>query len=77
MLIPIAKQWQNIGTLLELSQEDLKSISTRYVDDTDKLREMLELWLITHICDQSSLWKTLSEAVEPFNPQIAAKIAQL
>ena len=75
MLIPIAKEWQNIGTLLELSQEELKSISIRCVGDTNQLREMLGLWL-SHIDNPSSLWKTLAEAVEPFNSQIAAKIVK-
>ena len=75
MLIPIAKEWQNIGTLLELSQEELDSISTRCVGDINQLREMLRLWL-SHIDNPSSLWKTLAEAVEPFNTQIAAKIVK-
>ena len=75
MLIPIAKEWQNIGTLLELSQEELDSISSRCVGDINQLREMLRLWL-SHIDNPSSLWKTLAEAVEPFNSQIAAKIVK-
>ena len=76
MLIPIAKEWQNIGTLLELSQEELDSISTRCVGDINgQLREMLRLWL-SHVDNPSSLWKTLAEAVEPFNSQIAAKIVK-
>ena len=75
MLIPIAKEWQNIGTLLELSQEELDSISSRCVGDINQLREMLRLWL-SHIDDHSNLWKTLAEAVEPFNSEIAAKIVK-
>ena len=75
MLIPIAKEWQNIGTLLLLSQEELKSISTSCVGDINQLREMLGLWL-RHVDNPSSLWKTLAEAVEPFNSQIAAKVVK-
>ena len=75
MLIPIANEWQNIGTLLELSQKELKSISTSCVGDISQLREMLGLWL-SHIDNPSSLLKTLAEAVEPFNSQIAAEMIE-
>ena len=71
-LIPIAKEWQNIGVLLDLSDQDLKSITADGDSDIDHLREMLRLWLSQ--VDPPPSWKALSEAVEPFDSQIATKI---
>ena len=72
MLIPIAKEWQNIGILLELSDQDLKSIDTDGDNDINHLREMLRLWL-SHV-DPPPSWRALAEATEPFNTQVADKI---
>ena len=72
MLIPIAKEWQNIGVLLELTDQDLKSIAADGDSDINHLREMLRLWLNQVYSPPS--WKALSEAVEPFDPLIATKL---
>ena len=72
MLIPIAKEWQNIGILLELSDQDLKSIDADGDSDINHLREMLRLWLSHN--DPSPSWGALAEATEPFNTQVADKI---
>ena len=72
LLIPIAKEWQNIGILLGLKHQDLKSIDADGDSDINHLREMLILWL-SHV-DLSPSWEGLSEAVELFDTQIAAKI---
>ena len=72
MLIPIAKEWQNIGVLLKLSDQDLKSIDTDGDSDINHLREMLRLWL--SCVDRPPSWGTLAEAVELFDAEVAAKI---
>ena len=72
LLIPIAKEWQNIGVLLELANQDLKSIAADGDSDNTHLREMLILWLSQ--VDPPPSWEALAEAVEPFDSQIATKI---
>ena len=69
LLIPIAEEWQNIGTLLELEDEALTSITTVSNKSIDHLREVLKLWL-----SQEPSWEALAEAVEPFSDQVAAKV---
>ena len=69
LLIPIAEEWQNIGTLLELEDEALTSIATISNKNIDRLREVLKLWL-----SQEPSWEVLAEAVEPFSDQVAAKV---
>ena len=72
MLIPIAKVWQNIGILLELRDQDLKSIDADGDSDINHLREMLRVWLGR--VDPPPSWRALAEAVEPFDTQVAAKM---
>ena len=72
MLIPIAKEWQNIGILLELRDQDLQSIDADGDSDINHLREMLRVWL-SHV-DPPPSWGALAEAVEPFDTQVAAKV---
>ena len=72
VLIPVAKEWQNIGVLLELSDQDLKSIDADGDNDITHLREMLRLWL-SHV-DHPPSWGALAEATEPFDTQIADKL---
>ena len=74
LLIPVEKQWRNIGTMLKLKKEDLKSIATDEDNDTvtNRLREMLTLWLSQE--DPVPSWEALAEAVEPFSGQVAAKV---
>ena len=72
LLIPIAEDWQSIGTLLELENEALTSIAAAGKKDTDRLREMLKLWLSQENTLPS--WEALADAVEPFSDQVAAKV---
>ena len=74
LLIPVAKEWRNIGTILKLKKVDLKSIATDEDNDTvaNCLREMLTLWLSQE--DPVPSWEVLAEAVEPFSDQVAAKV---
>ena len=60
--------------MLKLKKEDLKSIATDEDNDTvtDRLREMLTLWLSQE--DPVPSWEALAEAVEPFSDQVAAKV---
>ena len=71
-LIPIAKEWQNIGTLLELEEDALTSVAAAGKKDTDCLREMLKLWLSQE--DSVPSWEALAEAVEPFSDEVVAKV---
>ena len=75
LLIPIAEEWQNIGTLLELEDEALTSIAAVNNKNNDRLREMLKLWLSQE--DPVPSWEALAEAVEPFSDQVATKVKSL
>lgn len=76
LLIPIANEWQNIGVLLELDDDVLKSIPAKEGSkDTDYLREMLRVWLSQE--DPQPSWEALTDAVEPFSEQVAAKVKSL
>ena len=72
LLIPIAEEWQNVGTLLELKDDALTSIAAAGKKDTDRLREMLKLWLGQE--DPVPSWEALTEAVEPFSGEVVAKV---
>ena len=72
LLIPIAEEWQNIGTLLKLEDEALTSIAAAGKKDTDRLREMLKLWLSQENTLPS--WEALADAVESFSDQVAVKV---
>lgn len=75
LLIPVAKEWQNIGTILELKDEDLESIATHGDSHSNRLREMLKLWLSQE--DPVPSWEALADAVEPFSDQVATKVKSL
>jgi hypothetical protein len=74
LLIPIAEEWQNIGTLLELEDNTLTSIAAdgKLKKDIDRLREMLKLWLSQE--EPVPSWEALAEAVEPFSDDVVAKV---
>ncbi len=72
-LLPLASEWQNIGTLLEIppgTLEDIKSNNPHRVKDC--LREMLTEWLKT--TDPHPTWENLAEAIHPFNQIKAMEI---
>ena len=71
-LIPIAEEWQNVGTLLGLEDDALTSIAAAGKKDIDRLREMLKLWISQE--DPVPSWEALAEAVEPFSDEVVAKV---
>ena len=73
LLLPLASEWENIGLCLEL--DNFKdSVKATAKTPPSCLREMLKLWL--NRVDPPPTWKELTEAVEPFNGDIAAKIKE-
>ena len=72
ILIPIAEEWQNVGTLLELEDDAFTSIAAAGKKDIDRLREMLKLWISQE--DPVPSWEALAEAVEPFSDEVVAKV---
>ena len=74
ILFPIACEWENIGTLLRISPDQLSNIGHDYNRARDCLREMVKLWLkqVT-ICPT---WQSLADAVSVFDPKIALQISE-
>ena len=71
-LLPLASQWQNIGTLLDVPQEKLISIKKHnFNQESDCLREMVMEWLKGL---DTPTWKQLVEAVEPLDQARAEAI---
>ena len=69
-LIPLASEWENIGLFLKLENfEDLIDASRT---KASCLRETLKLWL--NRVDPPPTWEELAKAVDPFDPNIAAKV---
>ena len=74
LLLPLAKEWENIGLCLGLVDfEDSVKASAKTAPSC--LRETLKLWL-NHV-DPPPTWQELAEAVKPFNSDIAARIKSL
>ena len=72
-LLPEAKHWHNIGSLLEISETTLEQIEADYPGDCQQcVREMIKSWLKQ--VDPPPSWKDLAEAVEIINPCLAKKI---
>ena len=72
-LLPEAKHWHNIGSLLEISETTLEQIEADYPGDCQQcVREMIKSWLKQ--VDPPPSWKDLAEAVQIINPCIAKKI---
>ena len=72
-LLPLASEWQNIGTFLEIPPGKLKTIKSDNPNKVkDCLREMLTEWLDT--TDPHPTWENLAEAIHPFNQNKAMKI---
>ena len=73
LLLPEAKNWQNIGTLLEIPEEILDRIEAEYPSSCHLcVREMIKAWIKQ--VDPPPSWKNLAEAVREFNPSLAKKI---
>ena len=72
-LLPEAKHWHNIGSLLEISETTLEQIEADYPGDCQQcVREMIKSWLKQ--VDPPPSWKDLAKAVEIINPCLAKKI---
>lgn len=62
-LLPLASEWQTIGTLLGIPEGQLKVIRHDYHHQAkDCLREMISIWL--KMVDPKQTLETLVEAVE-------------
>ena len=72
ILLPIAKEWKNIGTILNISNSTLDKISADEGGVHDCLRAMLAKWLKQ--VDPAPTWAELVDAVEPFNEGVATRI---
>ena len=69
-LLPLASEWQNIGTFLEIPPGKLKTIKSDNPNKVkDCLREMLTEWLDT--TDPHPTWENLAKAIHPFSKNIA------
>lgn len=62
VLVPVASEWKNIGTFLEISNGELNTIGVNYPSRTqDCLREMINSWLT--MSDPVLSWERLWDAV--------------
>ena len=69
-LLPEAKHWHNIGSLLEIPEPTLEQIEAG--DCQQCVREMIISWLKQ--VDPPPSWKDLADAVQVINPCLAKKI---
>ena len=72
LLLPVASQWQNMGTLLDIPDGQLAAIKSNEQRVESCLREMLNTWLKQ--TDPPPTWSDLVNAVEPFDPSVAEKV---
>ena len=73
LLLPEAKNWQIIGTLLEIPEEILDRIEADHPSNCQLcVREVIKTWLKQ--VDPPPSWKNLAEAVRVLNPSLAKKI---
>ena len=75
-LLPEAKHWHNIGTLLGISESNLEQIEADYPGRCqDCVREMIKVWLKQ--VEPRPTWKDLADAVEVINPMLSKKILRV
>ena len=73
ILLPVANDWQTIGTLMGIASDVLENIRTREKEvPINCLRAMLGKMI--RLTDPSPTWKALAEAVEPIDPDKAKEI---
>ena len=73
LLLPEAKNWQIIGTLLEIPEEILDQIEADHPSNCQLcVRQLIKVWLKQ--VDSPPSWKNLAEAVHELNPSLAKKI---
>ena len=59
----VASKWKSIGTLLDISEEELRAISQReHGDPQECLMAMLNVWL--HQTNPPASWPEIAAAVE-------------
>ena len=76
ILLPMSQDWENIGTMLSLSDKHLTAIKARCKDVPDKcLKEMLSDWLKQ--TNPRPTKSALVEAVGMYNPSLADEISAL
>ena len=64
-LLPVSKEWRNIGTLLDLPSGILDGIAADEADMNSRLRAMLTEWLKQ--VNPPPTWSQLADVVEPFD----------
>ena len=72
LLLPIAKDWHTIGTLLKVPSPELEQIESDYLSCRDRVREMIKKWLKQ--IKPYPTWKRLAEAVKYIEPSLARNI---
>ena len=73
LLLPEAKNWQIIGSLLEIPEELLDQIEADHPSNCQLcVRQVIKAWLKQ--VDPSPSWKNLAEAVHVLNPSLTKKI---
>ena len=72
LLLPIAKDWHTIGTLLKVPSPELEQIESDYLSCKDRVREMIKKWLKQ--IKPRPTWKRLAEAVKYIEPSLARNI---
>ena len=71
-LLPVSREWRNIGTLLELPSGILDGIAADEADMNSRLRAMLTEWLKQ--VSPPPTWTQLADAVEPFDKAKAEEL---
>ena len=74
ILFPIAHEWENIGTLLDLSPNQLSNIKNDNDGVQNCLREMVKLWLKQVTVHPT--WQSLADAVSLIDPRVTLKISE-
>ena len=73
LLLPEAKNWQIIGTLLDIPEQILDQIEANHPGSCKQcVRAMIKSWLKQ--VDPPPSWKNLADAVDHVNPSLAKKI---
>ena len=73
LLLPVAKEWETIGLLLNVPDDKLQAIGNQHGDsERNCLREMLRAWF--RDASSSHMWEALAAAVQPIDSDIAVQI---
>ena len=75
ILLPVANEWQTIGTLMRIPLDVLENIRTR---EREAPRNCLRVMLVEmlKLTTPPPTWKALAKAVEPMNPAKAKEIQE-